>query len=77
MRRARLLIGSGGAARISRAIALASTAVAENMKFANFMPPTHPQRCGAFQPFADLVGEKTGGGVTVTLYNGGELGPVE
>lgn len=64
-------------ALITTAVAavLASAAAAEEMKFANFMPPTHPYVEGAFQPFADLVGEKTGGEVTVTLYNGGELGP--
>ncbi|MFD1696123.1 TRAP transporter substrate-binding protein [Roseibium aestuarii] len=57
----------------------ASAALAEDMKFANFMPPTHPYVAGAFQPFADMVKEKTGGNVTVTLYSGGELGggPVE
>ena len=53
----------------------AAAAAAEDMKFANFMPPTHPYVAGAFQPFADLVSEKTGGDLTVTLYNGGELGP--
>lgn len=53
----------------------ASAALAEDMKFANFMPPTHPYVAGAFQPFADMVAEKSGGDLTVTLYNGGELGP--
>jgi len=53
----------------------ASAAAAEDLKFANYMPPTHPYVEGAFQPFADMVAEKTGGEVTVTLYNGGELGP--
>lgn len=53
----------------------ATNAVAEELSFANFMPPGHPYVSGAFQPFADLVGEKTGGDVTVRLYSGGELGP--
>ncbi|WP_106746483.1 TRAP transporter substrate-binding protein [Yoonia maritima] len=53
----------------------ATNAVAEELSFANFMPPGHPYVAGAFQPFADLVGEKTGGDVTVRLYSGGELGP--
>ena len=53
----------------------ASVAQAEELKFANFMPPTHPYVAGAFQPFADMVAEKTDGDVTVKLYNGGELGP--
>lgn len=50
-------------------------AVAEELSFANFMPPGHPYVAGAFQPFADMVAENTGGEVTVRLYNGGELGP--
>ena len=54
---------------------VAGAAVAEDMKFANFMPPTHPYVAGAFQPFADMVAEKSNGELTVTLYNGGELGP--
>ncbi|WP_172328854.1 TRAP transporter substrate-binding protein [Mangrovicoccus sp. HB161399] len=61
---------------LAAAIALAAgAATAEDFKFANFMPPTHPYVAGAFQPFADMVAEKSGGDLTVTLYNGGELGP--
>ncbi|MCA0873038.1 TRAP transporter substrate-binding protein [Seohaeicola saemankumensis] len=52
-----------------------STAAAEELKFANFMPAGHPYVTGAFQPFADMVAEKTGGDVTVKLFSGGELGP--
>jgi TRAP-type C4-dicarboxylate transport system substrate-binding protein len=54
---------------------MGSAAVAEDLKFANFMPPMHPYVAGAFQPFADMVSEATGGDVTVTIYSGGELGP--
>lgn len=55
--------------------ALAAAPVsAEELKFANFMAPTHPYVAGAFQPFADQVAAATGNGVTVRLYNGGELG---
>ncbi|QEW23230.1 Neu5Ac-binding protein (plasmid) [Paracoccaceae bacterium] len=54
---------------------MATGAMAEELSFANFMPPGHPYVAGAFQPFADMVAEKTGGDVTVKLYNGGELGP--
>jgi TRAP-type transport system periplasmic protein len=53
---------------------LAAPALAEELKFANFMAPTHPYVAGAFQPFADAVGAKTNGALTVKLYNGGELG---
>lgn len=54
---------------------MANVAVAEDLKFANFMPAGHPYVAGAFQPFADMVNEKSGGDLTVVLYNGGELGP--
>ncbi|MDS9468904.1 TRAP transporter substrate-binding protein [Paracoccus sp. MBLB3053] len=62
------------------ALTLSSSALfAEELKFANFMPPTHPYVAGAFEPFAKAVSEGTKGEVTVKLYNGGELGagPVE
>lgn len=57
----------------------AGSASAEEMKFANFMSAGHPYVGSTFQPFADEVATKTGGDVTVKLYNGGELGagPVE
>jgi len=58
--------------------AIASLAItaahADELSFANYMAPTHPYVAGAFQPFADLVAEKTGNALTVHLYNGGELG---
>lgn len=47
---------------------------AEELSFANYMAPTHPYVAGAFQPFADLVSEKTNNELTVRLFNGGELG---
>ena len=53
----------------------AATATAGELSFANYMPAGHPHVAGAFQPFADMVAEKTGGGVTVRIYSGGELGP--
>lgn len=68
--------------RLFKTVALAAvgfalaavSASAEELKFANFMAPTHPYVAGAFQPFADQVAAATGGSVTVKLYNGGELG---
>ncbi|SFI14389.1 TRAP transporter substrate-binding protein [Albimonas pacifica] len=62
-----------------QALAAAPAVAAEELKFANFMPAGHPYVASTFQPFADAVAEATGGEVTVTLYNGGELGggPVE
>ncbi|WP_172122047.1 TRAP transporter substrate-binding protein [Devosia sp. 919] len=54
---------------------LAMTAVhADELSFANYMAPTHPYVGGAFEPFANLVAEKTGNALTIRLYNGGELG---
>jgi TRAP-type C4-dicarboxylate transport system substrate-binding protein len=54
---------------------LAFTSVqAQELSFANYMAPGHPYVAGAFQPFADMVAEKTGNKLTVRLYNGGELG---
>lgn len=52
----------------------AATGFAEEMKFANYMAPTHPYVAGAFDPFAAKVAEATGGAVTVKVYSGGELG---
>ncbi|SMX51258.1 TRAP transporter substrate-binding protein [Actibacterium lipolyticum] len=51
------------------------SATATELKFANFLPAGHPYVGGAFQPFVDMVAEKTGGDLTVRLYSGGELGP--
>lgn len=59
------------------ALGLALTAgasQADELKFANYMAPTHPYVAGAFDPFAAAVAEATGGAVTVKVYNGGELG---
>lgn len=52
----------------------ATNATAADLKFANYMAPTHPYVAGAFDPFAAKVAEATGGAVTVKVYNGGELG---
>ncbi len=51
-----------------------AAASAQEMKFANYMAPTHPYVAGAFDPFAAKLAEATGGAVTVKIYNGGELG---
>lgn len=47
---------------------------AQELKFANYMAPTHPYVAGAFDPLAAKIAEATGGAVTVKVYNGGELG---
>jgi TRAP-type transport system periplasmic protein len=53
---------------------LAAPSIAQELKFANYMPAGHPYVASTFQPFADEVAAKTGGTVTVKLFNGGELG---
>ncbi|MCA0942266.1 TRAP transporter substrate-binding protein [Salipiger pacificus] len=61
---------------LAAALGLASTAaLAEDFKFASFFAPTHPYVEGAFDPFAEAVAEKSDGALSVTIYNGGELGP--
>jgi TRAP-type C4-dicarboxylate transport system substrate-binding protein len=50
------------------------TAAAQELKFANYLAPTHPYVAGAFDPMAAKMAEATGGAVTVKVYNGGELG---
>jgi len=64
---------------LAGALLSAAGAQAEDLKFANFMPATHPYVAGAFDPFAAKVAGLTGGKLTVAVYNGGELGagPVE
>ncbi|NJS14481.1 MAG: TRAP transporter substrate-binding protein [Sphingopyxis sp.] len=62
-----------GGAVIGLAMSVAA-AQADEMKFANYMAPTHPYVAGAFDPFAAQIAEATGGAVTVKVYNGGELG---
>ncbi|TPW26703.1 TRAP transporter substrate-binding protein [Pararhizobium mangrovi] len=52
----------------------ATSALAEDLKFANYMAATHPYVGGTFEPFAKSVEQKTDGKLKVTLYNGGELG---
>ena len=61
------------------ALMIPAAAQAEELKFANFMPPTHPYVAAAFDPFAEAVTTGTGGALSVAVFNGGELGagPVE
>jgi TRAP-type transport system periplasmic protein len=57
------------------ALLAAPFASAENLKLADFQPPTHFVVDSTYKVFADTIAEKTGGDVSVTLYMGGELGP--
>lgn len=61
---------------LTAALALAaSSAMARELKLADFQPPTHFVLEQAYKPFADAIAEKTGGEVTVSIFMGGELGP--
>jgi TRAP-type C4-dicarboxylate transport system substrate-binding protein len=69
------MLKSLAAAAAGAVLGLAAlSATAQELKFANFMAPTHPYVAGTFDPFAARVAEATGGAVTVRVYNGGELG---
>lgn len=50
-------------------------ASAEELKLADFSPPTHFVVETTYAPMAEAISEATGGDVTVKLYMGGELGP--
>ncbi len=53
----------------------AGTASADELKLADFQPPTHFIVEKVYTPFAEAVSEATGGDVTVEVFMGGELGP--
>lgn len=60
------------------AAALTLTALmasADELKLADFQPPTHFVVETTYEPFAQAISEATNGEVTVDLYMGGELGP--
>ena len=50
-------------------------AMAEELKLADFQPPTHFVVDTVYTPFAEAVAAGTNNDVTVKLYMGGELGP--
>lgn len=57
----------------------ATTASAQELKFANFTPPFHTVNASVIEKLNSDLSEATGGSVTVRGYHGGELGagPVE
>ncbi|MCX8998116.1 TRAP transporter substrate-binding protein [Rhizobiaceae bacterium BDR2-2] len=61
-------------AAVFGAALMASAALAAELKFANYMAPTHPYVPGAFEPLAEKIAAETGGALTVRIYSGGELG---
>ena len=56
------------------AAALATTAVAQELKLADFQPPSHFVVPQVYEPFGAAVAEATGGEVTLKVFMGGELG---
>ncbi len=56
-------------------ILAAPMASAEELKLADFSPPTHFVVDTTYTPMAEAISAATGGEVTVKLYMGGELGP--
>lgn len=55
-------------------IAVAAPAAAQELKFAHFVPPTHPYHPQVFVPFVQELEKETGGKLKVRIYPGGELG---
>lgn len=60
---------------LALAAAAATTATAEELKLADFQPPSHFVVEKVYTPFAEAVSAATGGEVTVEIFMGGELGP--
>jgi TRAP-type transport system periplasmic protein len=56
------------------AVGAASTAGAEELKFANFTPPSHTINASVIEKLNDELSAATGGALTVRGYHGGELG---
>lgn len=56
------------------ALAISTTASAEEMKFANFTPPFHTINASVIEVLNTQLSASTGGALTVKGYHGGELG---
>jgi TRAP-type C4-dicarboxylate transport system substrate-binding protein len=54
---------------------VAPGALANELKLADFQPPTHFVLEQGYKPFAEAVSKATNGEVTIKMYMGGELGP--
>ncbi|MBN8294075.1 TRAP transporter substrate-binding protein [Rhodobacter sp. NTK016B] len=57
------------------AMGLAQGALAEELKLADFQPPTHFIVDSVYTPFGEAISQATDGDVTLRVYMGGELGP--
>ena len=66
-------------AALAAGLTLAPLAVAEELKFASFVPPFHTVTASLIEPLAEGISSGTDGSLTMRNYPGGELGagPVE
>ncbi|SEL63589.1 TRAP-type C4-dicarboxylate transport system, substrate-binding protein [Roseivivax marinus] len=56
------------------AVAIAGTAGAQELKYANWAPPMHTINVAQIEPLAEALNEGTDGEATVRGFHGGELG---
>ena len=68
-------ISTKSLAAVAALMIVSPMASAEELKLADFSPPTHFVVDTTYTPMADAISEATGGDVTIKLYMGGELGP--
>lgn len=63
------------AAALAAGLALMPIAsAAQELKLAHFMPPQHPMDARVMTPFAQRIGELSGGALTIRVFPAGELG---
>ena len=56
------------------AAAIAASAHAQELKYANWAPPMHTINAAQIEPLAEAITEGTSGAVTLRAFHGGELG---
>ncbi len=59
---------------VAATAAFSSTAIADELKAAHFMPPMHPMDRGVMTPLAEELNAATEGALTIRIYPAGELG---
>lgn len=59
---------------VGATMSIATAAEAQELKYANWAPPTHTINAAQIEPLAKALSEGTGGAVTLRGYHGGELG---
>lgn len=63
------------AAAFAAGLALLPAALsAQELRLAHFMPPLHPMDARVMTPFAQKIGERSGGALTIRVFPAGELG---